>query len=83
MRHLDDLSGQLFNEIIKRFQLKTDSALAHKIGVTPSIISKIRNGKIPVSSDIILRLHETLLIPVAEMRTLMMRHPYPDCNEVD
>jgi plasmid maintenance system antidote protein VapI len=80
-RHINDSSGQLFNEIISRFRLKNDAALCAILDVGAPVISKIRHGNNQVSADIILRVHEKLRIPVAEIRSLL--NMYPDVEVGD
>jgi transcriptional regulator with XRE-family HTH domain len=66
-----DNSGQLFDEIMRRNQLKNDAALCRFIGLKPSHVSKIRHGALPVSAETILLVHEKLGMPVAHIRALL------------
>lgn len=67
---------QLFDAIRKRFGLNSDKALAHRLGVGPSAISKARSN-LSLSDTLILRMHERLPIPVAEIRALAGQTRFP------
>ena len=72
-----DRSGKVFDTIITRHALKNDRALAKFLALAPSAVSKIRNGHMAVSAEVILRMHETTGIPVAEIRTLLPKKSKP------
>jgi hypothetical protein len=55
--HLRELAG-----------LKNDAALARKLEVAPPVISKLRHYKLPLGDSLLLNMHETFGVPVAEMR---------------
>lgn len=65
----------LFDTIISRFNLKQDKALALISGISPTVISKIRNRSLHVSPLTLLKLHDTFGIPVNELRMLMGVEP--------
>lgn len=48
----NDRSGKLLNFLAAKYKLTTDSALSKRINVLPYVISKIRNGKHPVSKEV-------------------------------
>ena len=62
---------QLLDEVKQRYGIKNDAQLSRTLDVPPPTISKIRSGKINVSADIILRIHECLGMPVADIRSLL------------
>lgn len=62
---------KLLDEVKKRYEVKNDAELSRKLDVPPPTISKIRSGRISVSADMILRLHETFNMPVKEIRELL------------
>ena len=66
-----DASGKLFDNIIKRFDLKNDSALCKRMNVAPPQISKIRNGYYDVSPSMLIHIHENLGYTFPEMRALL------------
>jgi plasmid maintenance system antidote protein VapI len=66
-----DASGKLFDAIIWDRGLKNDAALARELGVKPPQISKIRHGKLPVTSDMILIVHDKIGYPIKKIRDLI------------
>jgi hypothetical protein len=39
--------------------------------VSPPLISRIRHGKLKVSGDVMIRMHEAFGMPIAELRELI------------
>jgi plasmid maintenance system antidote protein VapI len=62
---------KLLDAVKKRYAIKNDAELSRKLDVPPPTISKIRSGKVNVSADMILRIHETFDMPVKEIRELL------------
>jgi len=62
---------QLLDFIKERYKVKNDAELSRKLKTNPPTISKIRAGKVNVSSDMILRIHETFKMPVKQIRELL------------
>lgn len=62
---------KLLDTIKQRYNVKNDAELSRRLDVPPPTISKIRSGKTAVSSDMILRMHETFDMPVKEIRELL------------
>lgn len=62
---------KLLDEVKKRYEVKNDAELSRKLDVPPPTISKIRSGRISVSADMILRIHETFGMTVKEIRELL------------
>lgn len=62
---------QLLDKIKELYSIKNDAQLCRTLDVPPPTISKIRSGKIKVSEYMILRIHETLGMPVADIRALL------------
>jgi plasmid maintenance system antidote protein VapI len=62
--------SKLLDTLRKRFDIKSDSALARELGMTPPDISKLRSGMRLLSDRTILRIHERLDLPVKEIREL-------------
>jgi hypothetical protein len=50
---------------------KSDAALARKLDVPPSTISKVRHKQVAVNSDLLLAAHELTEISIRELRDLM------------
>ncbi len=51
--------------------VKNDARLAKLLHLSPPVISKVRSGKLSVSDAFILRVHETLDIPVRQIRAIL------------
>jgi plasmid maintenance system antidote protein VapI len=62
---------QLLDKVKELYSIKNDAQLSRTLDVPPPTISKIRAGKVNVSADMILRIHETLGMPVADIRALL------------
>jgi hypothetical protein len=62
---------RLFDHLIAVHKLKNDAALARKLDVAAPIISKKRNGIIPLGAALMLNIHETFAMPVADIRNLI------------
>lgn len=60
----------LLDFLLKSRDLKSDRALSVKLGCAPSIISRVRKNS-RVSDEMILRIHERLGMPVADIRALV------------
>ncbi len=55
----------------EKYDLKNDAAIAKALEIAPPIVSRIRNGKSNVSAEIILKIHETFGMPVADIKALL------------
>jgi plasmid maintenance system antidote protein VapI len=62
---------KLLDAVKERYAIKNDAELSRKLDVPPPTISKIRSGKVNVSADMILRIHETFDMQVKEIRELL------------
>ena len=63
--------NRLIDALIKRKALKNDAALCRFLQVSPPLISRIRHGKLRVSGDVMIRMHEAFGMPIAELRQLI------------
>ncbi|HJV03614.1 MAG TPA: hypothetical protein VJ752_23965 [Burkholderiaceae bacterium] len=63
---------RLLDTVIARHDLKNDAALGKALQVSAPRLSKIRHGKLAVNADLVLRIHETFMIPIAELKSLTM-----------
>ena len=61
---------KLLDELQSRFEIKNDRQLAAKLDLSTPVISRIRNGKSAVSADVMIRIHEVLGLPIAEIKGL-------------
>ena len=62
--------SKLLDTLRARFDIKSDSALARELGISPPQISKLRSGVQMLSEKMMLRIHERWDIPVKEIREL-------------
>ncbi|MFZ3286587.1 MAG: hypothetical protein WA191_07025 [Telluria sp.] len=58
----------LLDAVIAKHGLKNDAALSRLLKITPSLISKVRNKKIPVGPSMILAIHENFGLPASVIR---------------
>lgn len=63
--------GRLFDLVMERFSLENDRALARMLDVSPSLISKTRNLKMPVTADLLLRLHEETEMSIRDIKSYL------------
>ncbi|KAF3998976.1 hypothetical protein [Glaciimonas immobilis] len=70
-KNLDYDQSKLLDELLHRKALKNDAALCRVLNLAPPLISKVRHGKIRISGDVLIRIHETFGIAFSEMRQLM------------
>jgi len=61
---------QLLDYLIKNHGYKNDSAIAFGTGISKGTISKIRNKKLKISAEIIIKVHELYGIPIAQIKEL-------------
>lgn len=62
---------KLIDACMKLAGVKTDKALADRLGSAGTVISRIRHRKLKVSPNLMLAIHEELGIPISEIRQLM------------
>ena len=63
--------NNLLNALLEVLQLKNDAALSRALEVAPPVISKVRHAKLPVSSSLLIRIHEVSGISVKELQGMM------------
>lgn len=63
--------NNLFDTLLNRLKLKNDAALSRALEVAPPIISKARHFRMPISSSLLIRIHEVSGISVKELQSLM------------
>ena len=61
----------LFERLCKRLGVRSYSALGRALGLSPSVVSKVRNRRLAISSEILLKIHDATDIPVRELRRWM------------
>ncbi len=62
---------RLLDVLIINYHAVNDSGLARLIEVSPPVISKIRCRRAAVGAALLIRLHETFDIDIADLRCLM------------
>jgi hypothetical protein len=55
------------------YKVKNDAALAHKIGISPVVISKIRHRKLVVGASMLIDIHEDTGMRVRDIKARMYR----------
>jgi hypothetical protein len=62
----------LLDYLKKQFDIETDRKLAYYLGISYTVMSKIRHmDDYPVTDSIILKIHETFELPVKKIRKLI------------
>lgn len=61
----------LFERLCTRLGVRSYSALGRAIGLSPSVVSKVRNRRLAISSEILLKIHDATDIPLRELRRWM------------
>ena len=56
--------------LIALHNLKNDAALAHKLGVAPPVISKVRNGSLPIGDSLLIKIQRTFKMTLPEVDAL-------------
>lgn len=64
-------ANNLLDLLTKELGLKNDAALARKLEVMPPLISKIRNGRLPIGASLLIRMHEVTGMSIRDLRWLM------------
>jgi hypothetical protein len=62
---------RLLDAMLAALGKKNDAALARTLNISPTSLSRIRNGYRDVNADLVLRLHEHAQIPIAELKQLL------------
>lgn len=72
-KYPNDASGKLLDTISKEHECRNESAISQVTGISADRLSKIRHGKMAVSAEVILSLHENPAInkTVAQIRKLI------------
>lgn len=71
LEHFDYRPEVLLDNLLAHLDLRNDAELSRKLVVGPSVISKVRNRRAPLSSELLLRMHEISELSVKELRVLM------------
>lgn len=66
--HQIEMNNAILNEVKARFFLKNDAAIARFLLTAPPTISKMRAGKLPIGSLMLIRAHEQAGMSFKEIR---------------
>ena len=59
------------DRLCQKLGARSLSALGRVVGLSPSVLSKVKRRRLAVSSEILLKIHEATDIPVRELRRWM------------
>ncbi len=63
--------ARFLDRVEEQLRLKNDAALARSLEVTPALLSRIRNRRMPVSASLLLSIHELSQIAIPDLRQMM------------
>jgi hypothetical protein len=63
--------NKFLDAIRDKLQLKNDAALCRTLDIHPPLVSKIRHGRLPISSALLIRIHEVTGINISDLRFLL------------
>jgi plasmid maintenance system antidote protein VapI len=61
---------RLLDHVIVAYKLKSDRQLAQHIGVAPSTICKVRSRALPLSADVMVKIHDYTKMPFESIREM-------------
>jgi plasmid maintenance system antidote protein VapI len=64
-------ANRLLDAVMAQLGLETDAALSRCLKVTPPVISKIRHGRTGVGASLLIALHETCDLSIAELKSFL------------
>lgn len=67
--------NQLLDFVLSTMRLKNDAALSRALKVAAPVISKIRHGRLTVSSGMVIKIHLLTSIPVRDIFSIMGVEP--------
>ena len=69
-RHLNR-ENELFQYLMRTNKFEQDAQLARWLFTSTSVISQVRNGKIPLSARLILRIYDKTGLSIEEIRKMV------------
>ena len=63
--------NELLDHLIELGNLKNDAALSRLLQVAPPVISKIRSGLLAVGASLMINIHETFVMSIADIRAFV------------
>ncbi|WP_240950803.1 hypothetical protein [Collimonas pratensis] len=82
MKNADDVNehiknaNKMLDAVIAKLELKNDAALSRCLEVAPPVISKIRHDRLRVGASILISLHETSDLSIAELKSFFEAQPH-------
>jgi plasmid maintenance system antidote protein VapI len=61
---------KLIAGLVELHKLKNDAALAHKLEVAPPVISKVRNGRLPIGDSLLIKVQRAFKMTLPEVEAL-------------
>ncbi len=68
---------KLFEYLMRKYNLRDDAALADFLYTSPSVISQVRNDKIPFSHRLILTTYDKTKLSIEDIRKMVRE----DCDD--
>lgn len=63
--------NQLLDAVMAKLALKNDAALSQVLGVTAPLLSKVRHRRLPVSAELMIKVHDATTLSIAEIKGLI------------
>jgi transcriptional regulator with XRE-family HTH domain len=63
----------LFDHLKDRFGLRNDRELARELGVQSGYVSRVRHGHLPVSAELMLKIHDAFGLEIREIKDLAQK----------
>ncbi|MCU6501925.1 hypothetical protein LPN04_29455 [Rugamonas sp. A1-17] len=70
MEHPQFNPDALLDDVMQRLKLPNDAALARRLKTNPPYISKIRHRRLPISSLLLISIHEETDVSIRDLRYL-------------
>jgi hypothetical protein len=64
-------TSHLLDSVLDQLQLPDDAALSETLGVAPSVISGIRDMRLPLEPEMLIRIHEITGISIIGLRNIL------------
>ncbi|ATQ79277.1 hypothetical protein CR152_32390 (plasmid) [Massilia violaceinigra] len=67
--------GELLDTVMAKLAVKNDAALSRELGVSPTIVSNIRNVKVALSAAMMIRIHDVADMSITTIRSFLIAPP--------
>ena len=64
--------GKLLDTVMAKLGVKNDAALSRELGVSPTIVSNIRNVKVALSAAMMIRIHDVADMSITTIRSFLI-----------